>query len=564
MPGPDVPLEAIPLHPLAPGASPEERDFARLEQEVLHHIFRLETWWAIFRGLHIYDGQLAIVEPSDTRAWCEETRRILRKLEGVDKRSLPQGRQIDLFTLQLRLEGGLFYQEDFPTPDLSTFDYLFPVQLTEFISREYAPASQRAEAVVRQLRSTPAFLRAGMARLKGPLPRPFVTLGLDILKELPQHFKEGVSWVAEASPPLLPDAKRSTESVLLALEDFRAHLERELPRSDNSFVLGPNRFQKLLWINDGLTLSWETLHQEGQADLRRNQVRLEAIAKAMQPPRSTEEAVQSLAEDTPTADHLLDEARRFVIELRDFVVDKQLASLPDDVPCRVEESPPADRAFAFASMRSAGPFEEGATEAAYRITLPDPSADPEKQRQWLRSLNRPLLRNCTAHEVYPGHYLQFQHFRWTSASPTQKAFPSGTFSEGWGHYAEQLVVEHGFGGTDPRQEIAQLQDALLRDCRLLASVAMHAQSATLQEATQIFVREAHVEAFPAEREARRGTFNPSYFMYTLGKLRILDARRAYFERHPKGTLRQFHDRILAHGAPPVGTLPALALDETPA
>jgi uncharacterized protein (DUF885 family) len=561
MAGPAVPLEVVPLHPVPAGASPVERAFARLEREVLHHIFRLETWWAIFRGLHAYDGYLPLVDREGTGAWVAEARQLLEMLGAIDSKSLPRQRQIDAQTLRLRLQGGIFYLVDFPSPDLSTFDYLFPVQLTEFVSREYAPARHRAEVVVRQLGLTPDFLRTGLSRLRGPLPRPSVTLGLDILKGLPQHFEEGVAFVADHAPDLRADASSSKDQILSALEDFRHHLEKELPRSDESWQLGPERFQKLLWFNDGLTMPWRVLLEEGQDDLRRNQARLAELARAVNADGSVESAVGALAEDTPSVDSVLDEARKFVRELREFVVQRDLASLPDDMTCRVEESPPADRAFAFASMRSPGPFEEGAAEAAYRITLPDPSADAEKQRQWLRSLNRPLLRNITAHEVYPGHYLQFQHVRKTEMSPTQKAFPSGTFSEGWGHYAEQLVIEQGFGERDPRQEIAQLQDALLRDCRLLASIAMHAQGSTLEEATQIFVREAHMEPFPAEREARRGTFNPSYYMYTLGKLRILEARRAFFERSPKGTLRQFHDRILSQGAPPIGLVKALALGE---
>ncbi len=561
MGGPDVPLEVIPLHPVAAGANDVERAFARLEQEILHHVFQADPGWAIFRGLHAYDGYLPLITPEETGIWVRGSQELLVQLASFDREKLSRARQLDLNILRLRLERELFYQVDFPSPDLSPLHYLFPIQLTEFVSRNYASADRRAEAVVRQLAETPRFLRIGIERLRGPLPQPFVTLGLDILKGLPPHFEGAVAFVRENAPHLGAPALESKGKALEALHAFRGHLETQLPRADNSYRLCPHRFQKLLRVTDGLTMSWKDLLLEGQADLRRNQDRLASLARSVRPPTTAAGLVGSLAEDTPSAETLMEEARGMVAELREFVVAKDLASLPMDDPCRVEESPPADRAFAFASMRSAGPFEDGNAEAAYRLTLPDPDASSEEQRQWLRSLNRPRLRNTTAHEVFPGHYLQFLWTRRSHTSPTQKAFPSGTFSEGWGHYAEQLVIEQGYRKDDPRQEAAQLQDALLRDCRLLASIAMHAQGKDLPEATQIFVTEGHMEPFPAEREARRGTFNPSYFMYTLGKLRILEARRAFFERNPKGTLRQFHDRLLSQGAPPVGLLRAIALGE---
>jgi hypothetical protein len=564
MPRPDVPLEAIPLHPLASGASPEERDFARLEREVIHHIFSQEPSRAILMGLHAYDGYLGIVDREEAHLWVQDARRYLEQLAAIDREALSTDRALDVHVLGLKLEEALFYEEDFPSKDLSPFDYLFPIQLAEFTSRDYAPARKRAEAIARQLILTPDFLRTGLTRLKGPLPRPHVTLGLDMLKGMSQHFEEGVAFVQSVAPDLVADARTGKQNSLGVLEEFRVHLEKELPRSDDSYRLGPERFQKLLWVTDGLKLSWQALLAEGQDDLRRNQARLEEIARGHVPPLSVDEVVKRSTDDTPAPGAILDEARQFVDELRDLVVRKDLASLPDDKPCRVEENPPAERAFSQARMCAAGPFEEGAAAPVYRITLPDPTAAPELQLQRLKALNRPALRCTTSHEVYPGHYLQLQHFRSRPASPTRKSFPSTCFTEGWAVYAEKLVVEQESAQSGVRSEIAQLKAAIGGDCLLLTSIAMHAQGRTLEEARDLYLREARSGSLAADRAARRSAFNPSCFSYALGKLRFLDARQAYFERNPKGTLRQFHDRILAHGAPPVGTLRALALDETPA
>jgi uncharacterized protein (DUF885 family) len=203
-------------------------------------------------------------------------------------------------------------------------------------------------------------------------------------------------------------------------------------------------------------------------------------------------------------------------------------------------------------MSPPGPFDTNTAEGVYFVTLVDPAWDPPQQEEWLRALNRPMLRNITVHEVYPGHYLQYLHFRTRPASLARKVYISPSFSEGWAHYTEQLAIEAGLGAGHREAEVAQLHDALLRDCRLLASIGLHTEGWPVARATDLFRSEAHFEQLPAQREAVRGTFNPEYFCYTLGKLGILSARRRFLEPKFKGSLRRFHDALLSAGSPPVG------------
>jgi uncharacterized protein (DUF885 family) len=205
-------------------------------------------------------------------------------------------------------------------------------------------------------------------------------------------------------------------------------------------------------------------------------------------------------------------------------------------------------------MNPPGPFEGGGDEGIYYVTPVDPAWSPKQAEEWLRSFNDSLLRNVTVHEVYPGHYLQFLHFRRTAGSLASKVFMSGSFTEGWAHYAEQLAVENGLGAGSVHAEVAQIHDALLRDVRLIASIGLHTQGKDLEWATRLFESEAYFERLPAEREAIRGSFNPEYFCYTLGKLAILDARAKYLTKRFGGSLEKFHDTLLAHGCPPVGMI----------
>jgi uncharacterized protein (DUF885 family) len=209
-------------------------------------------------------------------------------------------------------------------------------------------------------------------------------------------------------------------------------------------------------------------------------------------------------------------------------------------------------------MNPPGPYDVAGDEGIYFVTPVDTAWTPARQEEWLRSLNRTMLKNITMHEVYPGHYLQFLHVRRrTSASHAQKIFFSASFVEGWAHYCEQLSIEAGLGAGSAAAEVAQLHDALLRNCRLLASIGLHTAGKDLEWATRLFQEEGHLERLPAEREAIRGSFNPEYYCYTLGKLEILEVRRKFLSSGYGGSLLGFHDTLLGFGSPPVGALSEL-------
>ena len=162
------------------------------------------------------------------------------------------------------------------------------------------------------------------------------------------------------------------------------------------------------------------------------------------------------------------------------------------------------------------------------------------------------------HEVYPGHYVHYLH---TKAAPSKisQVFGAYSFWEGWGHYAEEMMVEEGFA-TEPRMMLGQLADALLRDCRYVCSIRMHTQGMTVEEATRFFMENAYMEELPARKEAVRGTFDPMYLSYTLGKLMILKLREDYrAEQGAAFSLKRFHDTVLSFGAPPIPLLREMML-----
>jgi len=251
-----------------------------------------------------------------------------------------------------------------------------------------------------------------------------------------------------------------------------------------------------------------------------------------------------------TADRLIPATRDMLEEIREFLIEQGVISIPSEVRALVDETPRHMR-WAFAMMDTPGPYETTATEAYYYVTPVEPDWSAEEAETWLRTLNHFALTDISIHETYPGHYVHFLHY---ANAPTEvsRRTDSYAFTEGWAHYAEQMMWEEGFCGGDPRFRLAQLTEALVRNCRFVCAIRMHAHGMSVDEATRFFVENAFYDELPARKEAERGTFDPGYFSYTLGKLQILqlreDCKAAWGSDF---TLKGFHDRLLSRGAPPV-------------
>jgi uncharacterized protein (DUF885 family) len=526
-------------------------EFDALERKTVDHVFELQPGYAVGLGLHDYDGRVPDFSPAATERWAAGADDLLARISRLDPGSLTADRRVDRFLLRLLLDGPLFELRESMDLDRNPMSYVGSVSLTPYLARDYAPVERRVGAIESILEHVPSLLEQGRARLRAPLPKPFVELALVMGGGLPAHFAEAETFAARAHlEGRVATARASAER---AVGSFLAWLrEEQLPRAVPDFALGAERYQRLLFVREGIEATIEEVRRAGAADLARNQARLEEIARAER--TSVEELLGRLNRNHPTAAELLGTARSYVDETRRFVETRRLVTIPDSATCRVEETPVWGRALSTASMNPPGPFDTTSSEGIYYVTPVDPKWTAVQAEEWLRSFNYPMLRNITVHEVYPGHYLQFLHFRRSAGSLARKVYLSASFVEGWAHYAEQLAIEQGLGRESSAAEVAQIHDALLRDCRLLVSIGLHTQGMTLEAATQLFQREGHFERLPAEREAIRGTFNPEYFCYTLGKLAIVNARRQFLDPRFHGDLAAFHDALLGYGCPPIGLL----------
>jgi uncharacterized protein (DUF885 family) len=288
---------------------------------------------------------------------------------------------------------------------------------------------------------------------------------------------------------------------------------------------------------------------KGQAQLAKDHAAFVETAKQIDATRSPAEVMATLSDVHPAAGDLIASVARSVEAARHFIVEKDLVTVPSEVRVKVEPTPPYARSGSFASMDTPGPYETKATEAFYYVTPVETDWDAKHQEEHLRLYSPWVVGMINVHEAYPGHYLQFLY---APRFPTKarKLSHSATNSEGWAHYAEQMTLEHGFGNGDPRMKLAQLSEALLRDCRYVTGIQLHTAGWTVEQGAKLFREQCFQEPANAYEEARRGTYNPTYLYYTLGKLEIQELAREYMEKK-HATLKQFHDAFVAQGALPI-------------
>jgi uncharacterized protein (DUF885 family) len=416
--------------------------------------------------------------------------------------------------------------------------------------------------VIARLKQVPAVYVAAKANLKTP-PREFTDIAMRMSKGT-LGFLQGplAAWARQAAggdAALVAEFESANAAALAAAKDFDAWLEHDLkPRSTGSYVLGADLFAALLRTEEMVDMPIPELLAIGEKQLAKDYDAFVATAKQIDPTRTAAQVMKSLSDDHPTEDGLIPDVARSLEEVRQFVVAKDVITIPSEVRPKVEETPSYARGGGFASMDTPGPFETKANEAFYYVTPVEKDWDAKHKEEHLRLFNRPVVALIDIHEAFPGHFVQFLYSP-RFPTKTRKLIFSGTNAEGWAHYAEQMLVDEGYGGGDPRIRLAQLAEALVRDCRYVVAIKLHTQGISVEDGAKIFVEKGFMEPANAYEEARRGTFNPTYLYYTLGKIEIQKLRDEYRAK-TGASLKQFHDAFVAQGALPIPLVRKLLLE----
>ena len=430
------------------------------------------------------------------------------------------------------------------------------------MERKFASPDHRLRSLIAREKQMPALLGNARANLKNP-PRIYTEIAIAQLPGIVSFFERDVpmAFAEVKDPALRAEFAQSNAAVIATLNSYLGWLKTDLlARSNGDFRIGADTFSKKLAYDEMVNTPLDKLLEIGWADLRKNQAHFNQVAKELEPNKDARAVVEELGQNHPAPDHLLDAFRATFDGLDNFIRTHHIVTIPSTVRPIVEETPPFMRATTFASMDTPGPFENHATEAYFNVTLPDPSMKPEEVEGFMHSFNVGTVISTAVHEAYPGHYIQFL---WVPNAPSRvrKLLGATTNVEGWAHYTEQMMLDEGYGqpgagAKDERESkflrLGQLQDALLRNARFIVGIEMHTGKMSFDEAVAFFQKEGYQSKETATVETKRGTSDPTYLYYTLGKLEIMKLREDMKKKQGAAfSLEEFHNNFLRQGFPPI-------------
>ncbi|HNP64839.1 MAG TPA: DUF885 domain-containing protein [Woeseiaceae bacterium] len=501
---------------------------------------------AVSAGLHEYDGQMydnSLVAAEEYAAWIDTV------IAQANRYSDLQG--IEAFErdyLVQALRGEQFWIRDSGFLTNNPVIYAFSLGMGTYIDREYAPLEERIVAYTDYVSQLPAWLTTMQDNLTPPLPAPYVDTAHGVFSGMADYFRNTVPglFANVKDEQLQRRFEAANTSAADAVEQPARWLDSLRATATDDYALGEEKFLTMLRATQGVNVSLAELKAAGELNLQQNLDALYAACAEFAPGASTEDCVLAVQNRKPP-EGAVGGARRQLPGLRKFIEDNKLVSIPGTEDALVAEAPP-HRRFNSAYIEIPGPFEKG-LPSVYYIAPPGPTWSEEDQLAYIPGETD--LLGTSVHEVWPGHFLQFLHAN-RAENRIGKHFHTYSFVEGWAHYSEQMMIDAGLGGGDPEYRIGQLLNALLRNVRYLSAIGLHAEDMSVAESQRMFEEKAFQDFGNASQQAFRGTYDPGYLNYTLGKLMINKLRDDWTAgRGDREAWGRFHDKFLSYGSPPI-------------
>ncbi len=511
---------------------------------------------AVDAGLHQYDGKasdLSLDAVREYSAWIAAT---LDAAQGYDHLEGIEAFERDYLVMALGGQAFWIDQTDFLTKN--PLAYSWRIDIGVYVDREYAPLEDRLRAYTEYVSHVPRMLQQMRDNLQPPLPAPYVTMGQRIFEGLAGYLADTVpqQFAAVEDEALQRQFAAANSAAAQAVQDTADWLGELKATATQDYALGEELFLRMLRETQGLDVTLEQLQAAGQADLDRNLEALYEACAQFAPGESTGECVQKVQDRKPP-EGAVGGATRQLPAIKKFIVDNDIVSIPGTEEALVGEAPP-HRRFNFAYIEIPGPFEKD-LPSVYYIAPPDPSWSEEDQRAYIAGETDLLATSI--HEVWPGHFLQYLHSNRTD-NKIGRHFSTYSYGEGWAHYTEQMMLDAGYGNGDPEIKIGQLLNALLRNVRYMSAIGLHTGDMTVEQSQAMFEEKAFQDFGNASQQAYRGTYDPGYLNYTLGKLMINKLRDDWTDgRGGREAWGAFHDRFLSFGSPPIPLLREQMLGE---
>ena len=551
-------------------AQSNDADFDKFADEFIGGWLAARPLQGTALGFHEYDGKINDFSRPAIDGEIARLKQFNERAKKFDASKLSAHASIDLRILRATIDGELFRIEEMKVFERNPMTYVEVLDINIYVKRNFAPLEDRVRSLTAIENQVPNLIAAAKTNLQEKLPKPYVELAIDITKGSADFLRKDLVDALKdlKDEQLMAQFRATNEKAAAALQEYADWLAKEkLPKATNDFALGRDKFRRFISRTELVDLTPEKILEIGTRTLKNEQQAFADAAKKIDPSKSAPEVFKQIQSEHPTPESLIPDVAKDLETIRQYLLDHHIITVPSEVRAQVTETPQYQRATSFASMDTPGPFEAKATEAYYYVTPTEKEWTDKQKEEWLTSFNYYTSDVVTIHEAYPGHYVQFLRLKASSASKAEKIFGSYAFIEGWAHYSEKMLVDEGFGSCNcpnptPEQALraakyrmAQADEALLRECRLCVSIKMHTQGMSVDDATKFFQQNCYYEEKPARSEAMRGTFDPGYINYTLGKLQILKLRDDYKRQESANfSLQKFHDEMTDHGMPPIRLL----------
>jgi uncharacterized protein (DUF885 family) len=458
------------------------------------------------------------------------------------------------------IDGNLFWLEDSGFAYRNPAFYTGDLSPSMYLTRPYAPLPQRMDAFIRYQEALPKAIAQIKANFKLPLPASYIELGVNSFAGYASFFASDVPKIfAEVKDDALQARlKASNAAAIKATQDMADWLKAQKPQATQDFALGAEKFSKMLHATERVDIPLDQLKAAGEADLARNLASLKSACDQFAPGKTLQQCVEKVNADKPKGG-AVEGARAQLAGLRQFIVDKDIVTIPGPEQAKVEEAPPFNR-WNFAYIEIPGPYEKN-LPSVYYIAPPDPTWPKAEQDAYVPG--KSVLLFTSSHEVWPGHFLQFLHSN-RAGWKFGQLFVGYAFAEGWAHYCEEMMFDAGLDGATPEVHIGQLSEALLRDVRFLSAIGLHTGGMTMAQSEKMFREQGLQDPGNARQQAARGTYDPAYLNYTLGKLMIMQLREDWTkDKGGRKAWKQFHDQFLSYGGPPIPLVRAQMLGGAP-
>jgi uncharacterized protein (DUF885 family) len=513
--------------------------------DFLGNYFPVNPTFAVYQGKHEFDGQLPDWSAEGLKKAVDIRKKAIADAQAIDAADLSEAEKFERDYLVNVMEGELFWLETADSPHTNPAYYVGALDPNVYIARPYADATTRMKAFIKYANAVPAAAAQIKGNLKLPLPETYLKFGQAGFGGFADYFTGD----AKAAFAEVKDSELQREfdvaaaAAAAAMKDLAGHIG-SVPATKDGYALGAEKFAAMVSKTEGVNVSLDELEAIGQSDLKRNQAALAKACAAFAPGASIVDCFAKMAANKPEKGPV-QEARDQLPPLREFLIEKDLVSIPGTEVAQVEESPPYNRQNS-AYIDIPGPYEKG-LPSVYYISPPDPSWDEATRAAYIPG--KMDLLGTTIHEVWPGHFLNFLHAN-RAKSIFGKLFVGYAFAEGWAHYTEEMMVEAGLHDGDPETKIGQLSNALLRNCRYLSAIGLHARGMTVGQSLDMFQKECYQDLGNATQQAARGTYDPAYLNYTMGKLMIRKLREDW-TGGDRSKWKAFHDEFLSYGGPPI-------------